>query len=124
MATGKIQIKEAYFMRKKAMLLLIAIMVLVPTVVFAGEVWPPVLSNPTIEAFGDSAILNPPLDPVQPRVITPFSNNIVDVIFVCNRLTSDSLPRDLVISTPGSFTISGRGTMSAGAGSIFNGWRD
>ena len=50
--------------------------------------------------------------------------SIVDVVFVCNLHTTGSPPRNLVISTPGSFTVPGSGSMEFPAGWFpkFQGW--
>ena len=114
-------------MRKKVAILLLASLLLVPTSVFAtspNEAPPPVVEDALFVPFTQSAvILNPPLDPVEG--VVPFSN-IVEVVFVCRQHTTGSPPRDLVISTPGSFTIPGRGTMGfpSGWSANFRGWVD
>ena len=67
--------------------------------------------------------LNPLLDPVDTRS-TIVEYNIVVVIFVFNEYTSSFPPRDLVISTPGSFTIPVPDAVNLDSSVSFVGWRD
>ena len=67
--------------------------------------------------------LNPMLDPVDTQSII-FENNIVDVKFVCSEHTFNLHTRDLVISTPGSFTLPVPDTVNLGSSVSFIGWRD
>ena len=68
-------------------------------------------------------VLNPLLDPVYSQS-TIVEYNIVDVIFVCNEFISNLPTRDLVISTPGSFTIPVPDIVNLDSSVSFIGWRD
>ena len=69
----------------------------------------------------ENVVLNPPLDPTDDA--TAQEVNIVDVIFICN-IHANLLPRNLVISTPGSFTIPGPNAVNPSSSATFLGWRD
>lgn len=129
-------------MRKKVLLLLVVAMaILVPIAVLAATnegIVPPAqefVTPPLPEGFSqeyfESGII-PPAREVSSQEnfsvdsdvanIAPFAH-YVDVVFVCNvRNCTGSPPRDLVITTPGNFTVPGRGTMTGGTQAIFQGW--
>ena len=71
----------------------------------------------------ENVALNPLLDPVDSQS-TVVECNIVDVIFVCNEHASNLPFRDLVIGTPGFFTIPIPDTANLGSSVSFIGWRD
>ena len=71
----------------------------------------------------ENIALNPLLDPVDSQS-TAVEYNIVEVIFVFNEHASNLPLRDLVISTPGSFTIPVPDTAKLGSSASFTGWRD
>ena len=121
-------------MRKK-LVMVIVMAILLPIGVIAATV-PPAqeVSVPSMREFhreDDMVGIVPPAREIFPfeeysldyTDIAPFAI-IVDVVFVCNQHTTGSPPRSLVISTPGSFTVQGSGTMEFPTGWVpkFQGW--
>jgi len=78
-----------------------------------------------IEMTGqENVVFNPPLDPVNYQSLNIDEPGIILVLFVCEQHTSSTLPRELVINTPATFTIPDHGIMDTGSNTVFNGWVD
>ena len=114
-------------MRKK-LVMVILMAILLPIGVIAATV-PPAqeITVPSVREFhqeDDVDGIVPPAREMFPLEECSLDASIIDVVFVCNLHTTGSPPRNLVISTPGSFTVPGSGSMEFPAGWLpkFQGW--